>query len=220
MSSQHRSLFDSSSAALVLINARKGAEQPHAAWTQSRIGRLTAGSATAMSIQFAPEPDPTANVVDLGQDQTTGPLPLGFEFEFFGVQYTWFELSSEGFMTFGVPSASDRFSSPPKSRFIPLNQDLNNFIALGWTAGGPVGRRQVAYEVRGAAQRRRLVLSFTLVAPSPKDGQETMTAQLILHERTGMIDVHTTRQGPAASKIKEEAVRFTTSLGERYVRSA
>ena len=191
MLSQPRSLFDSSVAALVLVNARNGAAQPRTARIPGRTPRLSGGSATAMSIQFAPEPEPTANIVHLGEDQTTGPVPLGFEFEFFGVGYTWFDLSSDGFMRFGT-------------------HPFPNFIALGWTDVGPLGRRQVAYEVRGAAQRRRLVLSFSLVPPSPANGLGTMTAQLVLHERTGMIDIHTTRQEPVGDRVSQKAVRFTT----------
>lgn len=202
MSSQRRPLFDSSLAALVLINARNRSEEPPRARTPGCSSRLRGGSVTAMSIQFAPEPRPTAQVIELGEDQTTGPVPLGFEFEFFGVRYTWFDLSSEGFLTLGTHSCPSRSGAHPRNRFIPLSADLNNFIAFGWTDGCVPGRRQVAYEVRGAAQRRRLVLSFTLVPPSPDDGEGTMAAQLILHERTGMIDVHTARP---------EAVRYTTA---------
>lgn len=209
MPSQRRPLFDSSFAALVLVNARDGAEQGFPAPTVSLLPRLQGGSATAMSIQFAPEPDPAAQLVDLGDDQTTGPLPLGFEFEFFGVRYTWFDLSSDGFITFGTQSSPG--SAQPRSGFIPLNADLNNFIALGWTDVCPLGPRHVAYEVRGAAQRRRLVLAF--VAASPAGGLGTMTAQLVLHERTGMIDVHTARHDPAGHRVNYEAVRFTTTPG-------
>jgi hypothetical protein len=163
-----------------------------------------------MSIQFAPEPEPTATVLELEEDQTTGPLPLGFEFEFFGVRYTCFDLSSDGFLTFGSdPSA--RYPDCRPSRFSALSNALNNFITLGWTDVGPLGRRQVAYEVRGAPHRRRLVLSFTRAPASPEVGLRPMSAQLVLHERTGMIDVHTTRQDGVVSKITEEAVRFTTS---------
>ena len=220
MASQDRPLFDSSLASLVLVNARNGAGRPPTARTPGRTPRLTGESATAMSIQFAPEPEPTANIIDLGEDQTTGPVPLGFEFEFFGVRHTWFDLSSDGFVTFGTnpfPCCSD---SPPGSRFSRSSADLNNFIALGWTDVGPLGRRQVAYEVRGAAQRRRLVLSFTLVPPSPENGLGTMTAQLVLHERTGMIDIHTTRQEPVGSRLSQEAVRFTTAPSWRHLRPA
>jgi hypothetical protein len=212
MPSQRRLLFDSSVAALVLVGTPRGAARQPMALTLGPAGRLLAPSPTGVSIEFAPEPDPTTNLRDLREDQATGPLPLGFEFELFGVRYTWFDLSSDGFITFGTHPLPWSPDSHPESRFTRSNVDLNTFIALGWTDVGPLGRRQVAYEVRGAAQRRRLVLSFTLVPPSPEDGLGTMSAQLVLHERTGMIDVHTSRQDPVASKVKEEAVRFTTSL--------
>jgi hypothetical protein len=211
MPSQHRQLFDSSLAALVLVNARNGAGQQPPGRISGRTPRITGGSTTAMSIQFAPEPDPTANVVDLGEEQTTGELPLGFEFEFFGVRYTLFDLSSEGFLTFGTPSSADSSGSYPRTRYIPLDADLKNFIALGWADVCPSGRRHVAYEVRGAAQRRRLVLSLAGGPVSPDASAGSMTVQLVLHERTGMIDVHTSRQDKVGAKVKEEAVRFTTS---------
>jgi hypothetical protein len=202
MSSRDCTLFESSFAALGLVNARNGAERPLPAGTPRGTCRLMGGSSTTMSIRFAPEPEPTANVARLGEGQTTGPLPLGFEFEFFGMRYSWFDLSSDGFMTFGTQ---------PGRYFIPLSADLNNFVALGWTEGYTLSRKQVAYEVRGTVRRRRLVLSCTLVPESPENGLETITAQLVLHERTGMIDVHTRRQAPAGDRVSQEAARFTTA---------
>ncbi len=207
MLSQPRPLFDSSLAALVLANTRDGPAQPP---IPSRVSRLTGGSMTALPIQFSPEPDPTTNVIDLGPEQSTGPLALGFEFEFFGMRYTLFELSSEKDARAPLVSWVLRF---PRSRSLPLSMNPvpGGFIALGWSDGCPPGRSQVAYEVRGAGQRRRLVLSFT-VPPCPDGEPGTLTAQLVLHERTGMIDVHTRRQDTVAYKVQEEAVRFTTSL--------
>ena len=206
MLSQPRSVFDSSVAALVLVKACSPAGQRPA----GRTPRLNGGNAAAVPIQFAPEPDPTTNVVNLGQEQSTGPLPLGFEFEFFGVRYTMFDLSSERDARAPLVSWLLRF---PKSTFLPLNvnADLKGFIAFGSTDRVPQGRSQVAYEVRGPAQRRRLVLSFTLVPPLPEDGLGMITVQLVLHERTGMIDIHSRRRDTVASEVKEEAVRFTTS---------
>jgi hypothetical protein len=121
-----------------------------------------------------------------------------------------FDLSSERDARAPLVSWLLRF---PRSSFLPLNGngDLNSFIALGWTEGGQRGPSQVAYEVRGLGVRRRLVLSFTRVPPSLEDAAGTVTAQLILHERTGMIDVHSRRRDTAAAEVKEEAVRFTTS---------
>lgn len=211
MSSQDGPLFDRSFVAPALVSCRNGAGRPLTARTPGHRRGLTAGGSTAMSIQFAPEPEPRANIVDLGEGETTGPLPLGFEFEFFGVRYTWFDLSSDGFMAFGTDSPPCCSDFHPRSRFIPLNHELNNFIALGWTDGCPLSRKQVAYEVRGAAPRRRLVLSLSGVPASPGDRLGTMAAQLVLRERTGMIDVYTTRQDRLAYRVAREAVRFTTT---------
>ena len=202
MPSQRRLLFDSSIAALVLAGTPRGAERlTPMARMLGPAGGLTAPSPTGAWIPFVLEPDPTANLVDLSGDQATGPLPLGFEFELFGVRYTWFDLSSDGFMTFGTD---------PKGRFIPLSRDLNNFIALGWTDACPFGRSKVGYEVRGAPGRRRLVLSFAGV-PADNARLGAMISQLVLHERTGMIDVHTIRRDPVSSRLKQEAVRLTTA---------
>jgi hypothetical protein len=211
MSNPRRPLFESSIAALDLVNSRRAAWRTPTAWTLGPAGRLSGRGAAGMSIQFAPEPDPTCNAVDLGQDQTTGPLPLGFEFEFFGVRYTWFDLSSDGFITFGTDSCPGCSDAGPRRRFIPLSADLNKFIALGWANGRPFGRSKVFYEVRGVPERRRLVLSFAGIPPSREGAMGPMIAQLVLHERTGLVDVHITRRDPVSYRVNQEAVRFTTA---------
>lgn len=205
----NRPLFERSFAALALVNnAGNAAERESRARTLDPGRRLMGGCATAISIQFAPELEPTANVIELDEDQTTGPLPLDFEFEFFGVRYPWFNFSSAGFMTFRTHSSLCCSGSHSRDRFCPVSDA--NFIALGWAAGYPLGRKRVAYEVRGAVQRRRLVLSFTALPGALGIGVRPIAAQLVLHERTGMVDVHTTREDATASKV---AVRFTTTAG-------
>ena len=165
MSHQRQLLFDSSLRALAALRPRNPV-----AWSPPR------GNPPARSVPLAPEPAPTAHVLELGPNQTTGPVALGFEFELFGVRYTWFELSPDGFMTFGPhPSAYHR-DSMLRGRFIPVYPELNNFITLGVPEPFPAGRPLVAYEVRGAPARRRLVLTLGDV-------------QVVLHERTGMIDI-------------------------------
>jgi hypothetical protein len=151
------------------------------------------GVATAMSIPFAPEPEPQAEVLELYDDQPTESLPLGFEFEFFGARYARFDLSSDGFLTF-------RTETPHYSS-----------IALGSTDLYPLRGRRVAYEVRGDATRRRLVLSLTGTPHSYRFGVRRLTAQLILYERTGMIDVHTRYEKTVGQRENREALRFTTA---------
>jgi hypothetical protein len=44
--------------------------------------------------------DATMPIV-LGEHDTTGPLPVGFEFERQGAKYDCFDVSTDGFITFG-----------------------------------------------------------------------------------------------------------------------
>ena len=150
----------------------------------------TPGSATATPISFAPEAAPTANLVDLSDDERTGPLPIGFDFEFFGVKYTHFNLSSNGFLTF-----ADEFNSGCCSGgVIPSDDGLNALIALAWTDLYPSGGGRIAYEVRGSGRDHRLVISYTDVPWCCDVGLPRLTSQLILYERKGVIEIHTTRQ--------------------------
>ena len=211
MSAQSHPIFDSSFAALALVQARSDARSQSQARFSGLLLPQTGRSAVAMTIQYAPEPVPTANLADLGDDQTTGPLSLGFEFEFFGVRYSWFDLSSDGFITFGLESRAFWPGSHPGRRFIPLNSDLNNFLALGWSQGCTRDRVRITHELRGPAGRRRMVLSLMGV-PAPGGRRVgAVTGQLILRERTGMIEVHTARYDLRECSIEERAVRFTTT---------
>ena len=116
----------------------------------------------------APEPEATANMLLLAEHETTGPLPVGFEFEHFGARYDQFELSTDGFIGFG-------------NRSYPGGGDAR--LRLEVACRPRLGEGRVAYELRGSAPRRRLVVSFT-------DPRRLYTAlHMTVHERTGMIEV-------------------------------
>jgi hypothetical protein len=169
------------------------------------------GSATAMSIPFAPEPEPVAEALQLDDDEPTGPLPLGFEFEFFGARYACFDLSSAGFITFRTSAPGRSSGSYRSDRLIARSADRYSSIALGWSDLYPLRQRHLAYEVRGDASRRRLVLSLIGTPHSFELGVRRLTAQLILYERTGMIDVHTACEDAGGHRVNREALRFTTA---------
>src|SRR5215203_1351284 len=161
MLNHSRPLFESSFAALTLVNAHEGQESVLRAGPP--LGRPRRGTAMAMSIKFAPEPEPTANTLELHERQTTGPLALGFEFELFGVCYTRFELSSKGFIAFGTGSSPCGLHSFQHLSSIRVNEDRSNFIGRWYIDAFPPAPLRIAYEVRGSAPRRRLVLSFTTI---------------------------------------------------------
>lgn len=122
-----------------------------------------------------PEPDATANTIVLDEHETTGPLPVGFEFERLGMRYDHFDLSTDGFIRFG--SGSDHGGNDSS---LPLGADGRSRLGAGC----------VSYEMRGRAPRRRLVLSFT------EPGVLRATFQLIVYERTGIVAV---REGSGQS---------------------
>jgi hypothetical protein len=121
----------------------------------------------------SPEPDATANGIVLGEHETTGPLPVGFEFERIGTRYDYFDLSTDGFVRFG--SGSCRSGS--------CQGDRDNRLPLGAGTRSRLGGGRVTYELRGSAPRRRLVVSFA------GHGGLRVTFQVIVHERTGIIEV-------------------------------
>ena len=122
-----------------------------------------------------PEPDATANAMVLGEHETTGPLPVGFEFERFGARYDQFDLSTDGFVRFGSGT---------------YQEGRDNRLPLGADARSRLGGGRVTYEMRGSAPRRRLVVSFAGPGVLPA------TLQLIVYERTGIVEV---REGSGQS---------------------
>lgn len=150
------------------------------------------GRATATAIPFAPEPGPLANVLVLGDDEVSLPQPIGFAFDFFGTTHTEFVVSSNGLVGF----APDLPSGCCLGGVIPSDDGINGIIALAWTDLYPPGGGTIAYELRGSAPNRRLVLSYDGLPWFLEFGVNRVTTQLILYERKSVIEVHTTHQEP------------------------
>jgi hypothetical protein len=126
------------------------------------------------------EAEVTANAIRLGEHETTGLLPVGFEFERQGARYDHFDVSTDGFITFARgPRHGDR---PARVRLL---EDWTRF-----------GKGRVTYEVRGMAPRRRLVVSLA------EEGPRAATLQVTVHERTGIVEV-----GPAGQSLGEPTIR-------------
>jgi hypothetical protein len=192
----------------------------------SKAPRQTA----AEPVPFDPEPGPFANLVNLGDDETSGPLPIGFDFGFFGNTFSQFTISSNGFIGFDplMPNGCCI------GRDIPSPDGIDNIIAVAWTDLFPPGGGQISFETRGAAPRRRLIVSFDSLGWYPEFETNRVTAQVILFEGTDVIEIHTSYQssghiytqgvenadGTEAAYIPgrvaadfglvEDAVRFTT----------
>lgn len=146
-------------------------------------------SYTLTAIPFSPTAG-SGTSVTLSDEQMSAGLPIGFPFRFFCNSYTTFYISSNGFITFNAGQ------QPSKDNVaIPNNAVPNNLIALAWDDLNPsTGTGSVQYLTTGTAPNRRLVVSFNNVRFYALFGtSRAVTAQVVLHETTNIIEMHVTR---------------------------
>ncbi len=118
------------------------------------------------------ESEVVTNSILLGEHETTGLLPVGFEFERQGTRYDHFDVSTEGFITF--VRGTRRASPPGHVRLVDERPRI--------------GGGRVTYGVLGTAPRRRLVVFLT------EDCPLSATVQVTVHERTGIVEVDSSGQ--------------------------
>jgi hypothetical protein len=129
---------------------------------------------------------PNESTVSLGDDQVAVNLPIGFNFTFFGNQYTSFDISSNGFIAF---TGSFNAGCCQGQNLTSGNTNLGDLIALGWSDLRPSGSSIIGYETLGTAPNRKLVVSFLNV---PEFGRSNIVSgQIHLFERTNRIELHT-----------------------------
>jgi hypothetical protein len=126
----------------------------------------------------------TGTLIILGEHETTGPLPIGFEFERSGARYDHFDVSTEGYVSFSRGARHREMSG-----MVLLAEDR---VRLG-------GAR-VTYEVSGTAPRRRLMVSIAETAPLGT------THVVGVHERTGIVEVSHSDQSFGDPTIRQLAI--------------
>jgi hypothetical protein len=109
-------------------------------------------------------------------------IPVGFTFNFYGVDYTNVAVQSNGALTFEnssltqVNSCTLRTAAP------------NKVIAVWWDDLNPTRGGTVRSEVRGTAPNRQLIVLWN-VHQWASAATETMMATAVLHETTNRIEV-------------------------------
>ena len=207
----------------------------------SSLANLVTGSeplVTATAIPFAPESGEPANLGPACDDCVMIDVPIGFSFSFFGNRYDKLDISSNGFVRFGLQKTrtqSGCCSGSPIPR--AENSSLDNLIAVAWSDWRANTPGRIRYETRGTAPNRRFVVQYTdMPSCCTETAAMRLTAQLILYEGTGVAEVHTTSlansnravtQGienetgtvaafipgrvSTAFRLANDAVRFTTA---------
>ncbi len=124
----------------------------------------------------------TGTFVSLSDDQVSGAIPIGFTFNFYGVDYTEVYISSNGFITFS-PGMDDGCCT---GGAIPNADGSDNLIAGYWEdLNYPPGN--IHYQTMGAPGSQRFIVQFTN-NPHYSHGPQ-VTFQIILHEGTNYIEL-------------------------------
>ena len=147
-----------------------------------------------------------------GDDDSEGPFPIGFSFEFYENSYTEFYATSNGLVTFG--SGTTDYSND----YIPYTGSPNNMIAAYWDdlgvsyAGYNYGH--VYYWTVGTAPERQLVVQWDEV--SRRTSYDLMTFEVILNE-TGEIWVqYETLSGTTGSSATVGVENSAGTVGCQY----
>jgi hypothetical protein len=126
----------------------------------------------------------TGNFVPLSDDQLSAPLPIGFSFDFYGISYSDFRISSNGFITLGSNLESNGCCS---GQPIPQPNSPNNFIAGFWEDfNAPTGN--IRFQTLGSPGSRQLVVGFYNV-PHYFNGPQ-VTWEVVLREGNNNIEIH------------------------------
>ncbi|GAB4296591.1 MAG: hypothetical protein Kow0090_11720 [Myxococcota bacterium] len=139
-------------------------------------------TASFEAIPYAPRPNP-ANGVALSDDDVSGALPIGFTFNYFGVDYTNAYISSNGFI--GFQNTGNGCCS---GQNIPNANDPNNLIALYWEDLHPDSdSNKILYGTTGVAPNREFVVMFNNVRHY--GGGFNITGQIVLREADNSIEI-------------------------------
>lgn len=115
-------------------------------------------------------------------DCVRGPYNIGFNFNYFGNNYSQFYVGSNGWIGFSPGQTSGYVA-----QFIPNGGAPKNAILADWEDLFPSS--QMTYYVTGNSPDRKLVVNFNSV---PFYGCRTtfVTWQIVLHETTNIIDIN------------------------------
>lgn len=122
-------------------------------------------------------------IVGYNDDADAGPFPIGFTFNFYGVDYTEFWVQTNGSIGFGA------FSYDYGNECLPSTALNGNFLAPLWDdlvlGSGPPGT--IFYETMGTAPDRYLVIQFHEVRYIAGTDDDPIEFEVILYEGTNDI---------------------------------
>jgi subtilisin family serine protease len=126
----------------------------------------------------------TGTAVSLGDDAVSPALPMGFAFDYYGIEYSNVYISSNGFLTV-LPGQPNGCCT---GGVLPATTTPNGVIAGWWEDLNPSGGGTIHYQVMGDAPSRYFIVQFTDVPHF--GGGNLVTKQYKLFEGSNNIEVH------------------------------
>ncbi|MFZ7107506.1 MAG: beta strand repeat-containing protein, partial [Bacteroidota bacterium] len=136
-----------------------------------------------------------SNAGPTGDDAVMAATSIGFTFNYFGVNYTQFTISTNGNIQLGDGSGTTNnptYSTAWTDVAMPNTGVPNNMIAFAWD-DWLVGAGEITYGVTGTAPFRKLVVCFN---SSGRGGgvADNFNGQVVLEESTNIVRIVTTNK--------------------------
>jgi hypothetical protein len=133
-------------------------------------------------------------------DGSYGPVPIGFNFDFFCNTYTGIHICSNGFimldyMAFPWPT---QYVHPTQS--LPNSTVPNGMISFNMTDLDPGVGGTITYTTVGTPPNRMFVVTYSDV-PCFTTHSDVNTGQIVLYETTNIIEIYTTKARPDVNQI-------------------
>ena len=155
----------------------------------SQLNALASGTFNyhVTPITFAPVAGVGTALV-LGDDQVSAAVPIGFTFNFFGLNYTNAYISSNGFLTFDGTSGSGCCTGG----LMPTLTNPYAVIAPAWEDLYPPGGGTIDYFTTGVTPNQVFVARWTGVPHYGSANLDQVTMEIQLYETTNYIEIHIT----------------------------
>ncbi len=174
----------------------------------------TAGASGAPS-------QPTFNWIDISgtgidligsitDNQTVGPLPLGFTFNYFGNNYTEFYIGANGFVSFSAAPGFTAFPYP-----IPSPSSADNVVAGYWKDLDPTNLNVSGKHLYYAQSGGDMVITYENYPQASADANGWITFQIII-QQSGNVKIQYSNSGTSFN-VDDGTVGIENSDGTKGI---
>jgi hypothetical protein len=165
----------------------------------------TASNSTFSSLPCQANPGPT------GDDVVQGGDAIGFNFNYYGITYTTFGLSTNGNIQLGDGSGSANnpaYSNSWTDVAIPNAGTPNNLVALAWDDWF-ISAGQITWGVTGSAPNRQLIVCYNTTGRG-SGSADTLNGQIVLEETTNKIYFNMIKKGIQPANTATQGIENQT----------